>query len=156
MSSKIFGTLYLLFIVTFSVIFQHFFLNFTFHFVSCYRCRRMQTTMLRGKCYSWLRQVLSKKEFLKRRAKGWTPLENGDAATNFHLLNEDYIRYLTFGVYQVKQAFHYIDEYLTGGKSRILVCSASSDLAHGLLRSLAGIVNIRPELETLDAVHTFT
>lgn len=45
-------------------------------------------------------------------SKKWTKIDGSDAVPDFPVLSEDCLRSLTFGVYQIEQAFSYTLEYL--------------------------------------------
>lgn len=45
-------------------------------------------------------------------SKKWTKIDGSDAVPDFPVLSEDCLRSLTFGVYQIEQAFSYTLEHL--------------------------------------------
>ena len=66
----------------------------------------------------------------------WSLLQDNNLAIpEFPKLSEDDIRSLTFGVYQVRQAALYIDEYLDGGNSNIYISKVYHNLLHARIQS---------------------
>lgn len=58
-----------------------------------------------------LEQRVKKGKF-SSRGRGWVPMQHAEIQ-DFPKLDLSYLRALTFGVYQLKQARHYVDEHLT-------------------------------------------
>ncbi len=77
--------------------------------------REAQGMLARVNAANTLKQRVDQNPNLGGRARaGWTPI---DAAQidDFPRLNYDYLRSLTFGIYQVKLAKNYADEHLKNG-----------------------------------------
>lgn len=58
-------------------------------------------------------QLKVEKGKFSSRGRGWLPMQEPEIP-EFPRLDLSYLRALTFGVYQIKQARHYTDEHLTG------------------------------------------
>ena len=75
--------------------------------------------LLSGKSNYLQNPVLSDKA-LSHRSKAWILIKDYyESIPTFPKISEDEIRSLTFGVYQVRQAASYIDEYICGSNSII-------------------------------------
>lgn len=81
------------------------------------------------------KRVLSDNALL-HRSKSWLPLHDlNNCLYDFPKMTEDDIRALTFGIYQVRQAASYIDEYMHGTTSQIYFRKSMSDLIHARIQS---------------------
>ncbi len=72
---------------------------------------------------SRLKQRVEQNAELRTRARrGWNELEAAQI-DDFPRLDNDYLRSLTFGVYQRKLAKNYTDEHLRNGRYNVSTCS---------------------------------
>ena len=90
---------------------------------------------LSGKANHLQNRVLSDTA-LSHRPKAWIPIKDCyESIPTFPKMSEKEIRSLTFGVYQVRQAASYIDEYICGSNSNIYFRESTSDLVHVRIQS---------------------
>ncbi|CAC5394130.1 unnamed protein product [Mytilus coruscus] len=83
-----------------------------------------------------LQERVLKDKALSKRAREWVPLYDCKHYDNFPKLTEDYLRSLTFGVYQLYQAPNYADQHLDNdGDIDIFLHTVSSSFVQAKIQS---------------------
>lgn len=87
----------------------------------------------RSKMANLVQQEVESQGHLKKHLSHWQSIESIDFT--FPRLGDDYLRSLTFGVYQLSQAPHYADQHLSDGDLDIRVNKASDEYIRGKIQS---------------------
>ena len=78
-------------------------------------CEIARKMLEKAKQPNHLKEKVLQDKTLGKRARQWVPLNEARHYDTFPTLTEDYLRSLTFGVYQLKQAPNYADQHLGDG-----------------------------------------
>lgn len=98
-------------------------------------CKIAQRMLEISKQPNILQEKISQDKTLSKRSRDWVPLQECRHYDYFPRLSEEYLRSLTFGVYQLKQAPHYADQHLVNGDIDIFIHSVNATIVQAKLQS---------------------
>lgn len=87
----------------------------------------------RSKMANLVQQQVESQGHLKKHLSHWQSIESIDFT--FPRLGDDYLRSITFGMYQLSQVPHYGDQHLSDGDLDIRVNKASDEYIRGKIQS---------------------